>query len=142
MPTSNGAPCGVLTACHYKAIGHGLITNFMNICQPMRLGDFLANKKIQELNFVYSVERDSLKILAVIIPNGIICLLYESPLLVFMNISSRYNWVPWQSTNSWCCYKHHDVCTFAPCTSRDPTRTRQSRMRIRPQYKFRHQACS
>jgi hypothetical protein len=71
----NAAPCGKLTACHYKAIGHGLIDgNFMNICQPMRLGDFLANKKIQELNFIDSVERDSLKILAVIIPNGINCL--------------------------------------------------------------------
>jgi hypothetical protein len=38
----------------------------------MRLGDFLASKDLQELNYVDSVERKSLKNLAVIIPNGMI----------------------------------------------------------------------
>jgi hypothetical protein len=37
----------------------------------MRLGDFLASKDLQELNYVDSV-RKSLKNLAVIIPNGMI----------------------------------------------------------------------
>ncbi len=77
MPTSNGAPRGKRTTCHYKVMCHGLIdSNFMNICRPMRvimrLGDFLASKDLQELNYVDSVEGKSLKNLAVIIPNGMI----------------------------------------------------------------------
>ena len=73
MRTSNGAPRGKRTTCHYKAMCHGLIDgNYMNICRPMRLGDFLASKDLQELNYVDSVERKSLKNLAVIIPNGMI----------------------------------------------------------------------
>ena len=72
MPTSNGSPRGKRTTCHNKVMCHGLIDgNFMNICRPMRLGDFLASKDLQELNYVDSV-RKSLKNLAVIIPNGMI----------------------------------------------------------------------
>ena len=38
--------------CHYKVMWHGLIDdNFMNICRPMRLGDFLESKDLQELNY-------------------------------------------------------------------------------------------
>ncbi len=63
------------TTCHYKVKWHGFIdSNFMNICRPMRLGDFLANKDLQKLNYVDSVERKSLKNPAVSIPNGMICL--------------------------------------------------------------------
>ncbi len=39
----------------------------------MRLGDFLANKDLHTLNYVDSVERESLKNLAVSIANGMIC---------------------------------------------------------------------
>ncbi len=47
--------------------------NFINnICRPMRLDDFLANKDLQELNNVDSVEKEGSKILAVISPNGMI----------------------------------------------------------------------
>ena len=46
--------------------------NFINICPPMRLDDFLANKDLQELNNVDLVERKCLKFLAVANPNGII----------------------------------------------------------------------
>ena len=41
--------------------------DFINICRPMRLDDFLANKDLQELNNVDSVEKEGLKILVVII---------------------------------------------------------------------------
>ncbi len=52
-----------------KVKGHALIYgNFMKICRPMRLEDFLANKDIQELKNVDLVERKSLKNLAVINP--------------------------------------------------------------------------
>ncbi len=75
MPTSNGAPRGKVTTCHYKVKRHGFIDGtFMNICRPMRLGDFLTNKDLQNLNYVDSMERKSLKNLAVSIPNGMICL--------------------------------------------------------------------
>jgi hypothetical protein len=46
--------------------------NFINICPPMRLDDFLANKDLQELNNVDSVKKEGSKILAVISPNGMI----------------------------------------------------------------------
>ena len=55
------------------AEGRALIDgNFIYICSPMRLGDFLANKDLHELNNVDSVERKGLKILAVTNPNGTI----------------------------------------------------------------------
>ncbi len=51
MPTSYSAPRGKRTTYHCKAKGHELIDgNSMNICRPMRLGDFLANKDLQVKN--------------------------------------------------------------------------------------------
>ena len=98
--------------CHYKVMWHGLIDgNFMNICWQMRLGDFLASKDLQELNYVDSVERKSLKNLAVIIW---LVFLHELQLGIFMDISSGFNGGLCQYTNSWRFNKHHDVCTVAP----------------------------
>lgn len=48
--------------------------NFMDICRPMGLGNFWANKDLQELYYSGKEKAHGLKFLAVIFPNGMICL--------------------------------------------------------------------
>jgi hypothetical protein len=48
--------------------------NFVNICQPKGLGNFRANKDLQQYNYSGKEKARGLKFLAVIFPNGMICL--------------------------------------------------------------------
>ncbi len=48
--------------------------NFMDICRPMGLGNFRANKERQEFYYSGKEKAHGLKFLAVIFPNGMVCL--------------------------------------------------------------------